>query len=106
LLKKDARFSLQVGQLAIQRILEGYGYELTGIDVIDAYNPFMTAAQTLGIPSEARADVLAIATKQPGAAFSDILIRQCSVDPQAWKAPTLATSTEQRTWTRRSSTRH
>ncbi|MGA8596034.1 MAG: hypothetical protein WB676_15060 [Bryobacteraceae bacterium] len=57
LLKKDARFSLQVGRLAIQRILEGYGYELTGIDVIDAYNHFMTAAQTLGIASQARADV-------------------------------------------------
>ncbi len=39
LLKKDARFCLEVGRLAIQRILEGYGYELTGIDVLDAYQP-------------------------------------------------------------------
>jgi hypothetical protein len=106
LLKKDARFSLQVGRLAIQRILEGYGYELIGIDVIDAYNHFMTAAQTLGIASEARAEVLAIATKQPGAAFSDILIRQCSVDPQACETRAAAITAEQRTWTRRSSTRH
>ena len=37
-LKKDARFSLEVGRLAIQRILEGYGYELTGIDVLDAFD--------------------------------------------------------------------
>ena len=80
LLKKDARFCLEVGRLAIQRILEGYGYELTGMDVIDAYNHFMSAAQTLGTASQARAAVLAMATKQPGAA-SDILIRQCSVDP-------------------------
>lgn len=87
LLKKDARFCLDVGRLAIQRILEGYGYELTGIDVMDAYDHFMAAAQTLGIASQARADVLAIATKQPEAAFSDILIRQCSFDPQAWEAP-------------------
>jgi hypothetical protein len=104
-LKKDARFCLQVGRLAIQRILEGYGYELTGIDVVDAYNHFMAAAQTLGIASQARADVLAIATKQPGAA-SDILISQCSVDPHACEAPGKAIITEQRTWTRRSSTRH
>ena len=105
LLKKDARFCLEVGRLAIQRILEGYGYELTGVDVMDAYDHFMAAAQTLGIASQARADVLAIATKQPEAAFSDILIRQCSFDPQAWEAPR-KTITEERTWTRRSPTRH
>ena len=73
----DARFCLEVGRLAIQRILEGYGYELTGMDVIDAYNHFMAAARTLGITPQACADVLAIATKQPGAA-SDILIRHAS----------------------------
>ncbi len=105
LLKKDARFCLEVGRLAIQRILEGYGYELTGVDVMDAYGHFMAAAQTLGIASQARADMLAIATKQPQAAFSDILIRQCSFDPQASIAPT-RTITEQRTWTRRSPARH
>jgi hypothetical protein len=79
-LQKDARFSLQVGWLAIQRILEGYGYELTGADVIEAYNHFMAAALRLGVGTRARADVLALAAKQPGAAFSDILIRQCSRD--------------------------
>lgn len=106
LLKKDARFCLQAGRLAIQRILEGHGYELTGADVIDAFNHFMAAAQTLEIASQARADMLAIATKQPGAAFSDILIRQCSLDRQVCEAPAKAIRTGQRTWTRRSTTRH
>jgi hypothetical protein len=105
LLQENARFCLEVGRLAIQRILEGYGYELTGMDVTDAYNHFMAAAQTLGIASQARAEVLVIATKKPGAA-SDILIRQCSVDPQAYEAPGSAITTERRTWTRRSPTRH
>ena len=86
-------------------MIEGYGYELTGMDVIDAYTRFMAAAQTLGIASQARADVLVIATKQPGAA-SDILIRRCSVDSRASEAPGRAITTEQRTWTRRSPTRH
>jgi len=36
LLRKDTRFCLEVGRLAIQRILEGYGYELTGIDILTA----------------------------------------------------------------------
>jgi hypothetical protein len=106
LLKKDTRFCLEVGRLAIQRILEGYGYELTGIVILDAYHHFMAAAQSLGIAAEARADVLAIAKKQPGAAFSDVLIRQCSLAPQVSEAPRKKIITEQRTWTRRSPTRH
>jgi len=104
LLKNDDRFSLEVGRLALQRMLEGYGYELTGMDVIDAYEHFMAAAQTLGIASEARADLLAMATKH-GGAVSDILIRHCSVDPQAYAPQPKATVTEQQTWTRRRSTR-
>ena len=108
LLNKDPRFCLQVGRLAIQRILEGYGYELTGIDVIDAYKHFMAAAETLGINSEARADVLAMVTKHTGAAFGDILARACSVDTQPYEAPTRAMTTKPRRWTRRTpaTTRH
>jgi len=98
-LLKDARFSLQVGRLAIQRILEGYGYEVTSADVIDAYNHLMAAALTLEVSSEACADILALAKKQPGAAFSDILIRRCCRDdPQAM--------TEQAIWTKRKPARH
>ena len=103
-LKKDVRFCLEVGQLAIQRIIEGYGYELTGIDVLDALNHYMAAAETLGITLQATADVLAMATKQPGTA-SDILIRQCSAVSQQRQAPARAITTVQRTWTRRSPTR-
>ena len=47
LLKKDARFSLEVGRLALERMLEGHGYELTGIDVIDAHNHFLASAMTV-----------------------------------------------------------
>jgi hypothetical protein len=103
-LKKDARFCLEAGRLAIQRILEGYGYELTGMDLIDAYNHFMAAAQALGIASQARADLLTVAMNQPGPA-SDILIRRCSMDPQA-SASVNTIITEHRTWTRRSLARH
>jgi len=102
LLEKDARFCMQVGRLAIERILEGYGYELTPTDVIDAYQHFMAAAQKLDVATQARDDVIAIATKakQDGGAFSDTLIRQCSPDPQA------AVAKEQRTWTKRNVTKH
>jgi hypothetical protein len=87
LLEKDARFCLRVGRLAIQRILEGYGYELTGGDVIEAHNHFMAAAGKLGVGEAARRDVLDIATKAKpdGAVFAEMLIRRCSPD-----APLLA----------------
>lgn len=104
-LGKDARFCLDVGRLAIQRSLEGYGYELTGIDILDAYDHYMAAAQTLGIASQAHADVLAMATEHPGP-VSDILVRQWSVELQGREAVARATAREQRTWTRRSRTRH
>jgi hypothetical protein len=81
LLEKDARFCLQVGRLAIQRMLQGYGYELTGADVIDAYRRFMAAAEKLGVAAQARNDVRAIAlkAKQGGAMFGDTLLRHCPV---------------------------
>jgi hypothetical protein len=52
---------------------------LTGIDVVGAHEHFMAAAETLGIAQQARADVLAIGTKQRGA-VSDILIRHCTLE--------------------------
>lgn len=100
LLNNDGRFSLEVGRLALQRMIEGYGYELTGIDVIGACKHFMAAAETFGIAAQARVDLLAMATKH-GEAVSDILIRHCSVDPQAYPPVTKARVTEQRKWTRR-----
>jgi hypothetical protein len=45
-----------------ERILEGYGYELTPTDVIDAYQRLMAAAQKLDIAVYARNDVLARST--------------------------------------------
>jgi hypothetical protein len=101
LVNKDAQFCLRIGRLAIERILEGYGYELTNIDVTAAYSHFMAAAGVLGIAAEARADVLAIATKQPRVAFSDILIRRCSLDPQECATPTKTIVMERPKWTRR-----
>jgi hypothetical protein len=85
LIEADARFCLKVGRLAIQRILEGYGYELTGLDVLDAYRHFLAAADRLGVAAHARSDVLAMARKaeQNGAVFSSLLIRECSPEVDA-----------------------
>jgi hypothetical protein len=101
LLEKDPRFCLQVGRLALEQILDGYGYELTSVDVTDAYQHFMAAAQKLDVVAQARSDALAIAmkAKQDGAAFGDTLIRQCSGDPPVGVAK------EQGAWARTAKTR-
>ncbi|HZT32985.1 MAG TPA: hypothetical protein VFA33_24065 [Bryobacteraceae bacterium] len=103
-LQKDTSFSLKVGHLALRRILEGYGYELTAIDVLDAFDHYIAAAQALGMDSQARTDVLAMATKHPGVA-GDILIRRCSMAPSERTAPTRTITTERRTWKRKNPTR-
>lgn len=81
LLEKDASFSFKVGRLAIERILSGYGYELTGRDVLEAYLHFMAAAQKLGVVSEARADIGAMLMKMSGGQFAEILMRQSGLQP-------------------------
>jgi hypothetical protein len=103
-LSKDVRFSLEVGRLDLQRMLDEYGYDLTGMDVVDAFNHHIAAAQTLGMASQARVDALAMATNKPGA-VSGILIRQCSVERHEREGPAKTITTERRTWTRRKPTR-
>jgi hypothetical protein len=81
LLERDPKFSFEAARLALRRIGNGYGYELTGLDVIGAFTHFMAAAQSLGIADEARAEVVGMARENPGT-FSDLLIRQCPVESQ------------------------
>jgi len=76
-LAKDAQFSLAVGRLAIQRILDGYGYELTSVDVNDACKHVMAAAHVRGVTSQAQAEMQTIAAERPGM-FRDLVVRQCS----------------------------
>jgi hypothetical protein len=80
LLENDARFCLLVGHRAIQRMLDGYGYDLIGDDVLDAYNHFMKAAEKLGVTNDARNNVLSMATsaERKGSPFAGVLIHRCS----------------------------
>jgi hypothetical protein len=81
LLGNDAQFSLEAGRLAVQRIIEGYGYELTGSDVMEACQHFLAAARNLGIAAEARAELLAMAAENP-TMFSDLLVAQATPKSQ------------------------
>ena len=81
----DPKWSLKIGRLAIQRLLDGQGYEPTDADAIEAFRHFMVAAERLGVADAATLDVLSLATaaKLKRGAFADTFLRQCSADPNA-----------------------
>lgn len=67
-----------VGRLALERLLQGYGYEVTFLDFLEAYRHFIAASEKLGLGDCAIRDALGMANeakaKQP-TAFADTLLR-------------------------------
>jgi hypothetical protein len=47
-LEKDPGFSMCIGLVALHWLIEGYGYEITGLDVLSALDYTMQAAAKLG----------------------------------------------------------
>ena len=76
--RKEPAFAMTVGRLALERLLQGHGYEITSLDVLDAYKHFVTAAAVLGLGASASADAMAMAKQarsaQPGP-LADALLR-------------------------------
>jgi len=54
-IEKDTGFSMCIGLIALHWLIEGYGYEITGLDVLSAYDYTMQAAEKLGEIDGARA---------------------------------------------------
>ncbi len=55
--EKRPVFAMESGIAALRWLTEGYGYEITGIDVLDAYAHTMTAAENAGRAKEALARI-------------------------------------------------
>jgi hypothetical protein len=69
---------MAAGRLALERLLQGYGYEVTSLDVVDAYQHFVAAAGRMGLAESAARDAteLANAAKaQPTKVLADALLR-------------------------------
>lgn len=75
---KDPTFAMEVGRLALERLLQGHGYEITSKDVLDAYRHFVAAAENLGLKESALRDSAALAnlaiSKQPSP-LADAVLR-------------------------------
>ena len=52
LVQKNPRFAMEAGCAALHWLVEGYGYEITGLDVRSAYDYTMKAAENAGCKSE------------------------------------------------------
>ena len=79
----EPRFAVEAGLAALRWLVEGYGYEITGIDYWAAYNHTMNAAGNAGCQSETLERIRKlIAGKVFGGRFvTEILGRDISLDP-------------------------
>ncbi len=67
-------FAAGVGMAAMRWLVEGYGYEITGADVLAAYTSLIAAATELGAADETREKVKGLlAMEQPPAFVSRVL---------------------------------
>lgn len=71
-------FSLAAGMAALRGIANGYGYDITGVDVLDAYAAVMLAAAAAGVgEAVVNADVRAlIAASRGGGEFVGRVLRR------------------------------
>jgi hypothetical protein len=51
---KNSEFAVEAGMTALRWLVEGYGYEVTSLDVSEAYSFTMKAAENAGIADETR----------------------------------------------------
>ena len=48
---KEPKFAMAAGLASLQWMARGYGYELTGMDVSQAYQAVMDAGRAMGLPN-------------------------------------------------------
>lgn len=75
---KQPAFAMAAGRLALERLLQGYGYEVTSLDVVDADQHFVAGAGRMGLAEPAARDATALANAakaQPTKLLADALLR-------------------------------
>ncbi|MAQ14970.1 MAG: hypothetical protein CMN30_09270 [Sandaracinus sp.] len=62
--EKNPTFALEAGMAALRWLVEGYGYEITGVDVLAAHSHTMKAAEHAGVAEETRARIRALVSRE------------------------------------------
>ena len=76
-LDKEPKFTLGVAMASLHWLAQGWGYEITGIDVHSAYDYAMKAAEKLDLAEKVRGEIIEIvdSAKSPGMFVKDVLGR-------------------------------
>ncbi len=61
---QNPEFAVEAGMAALRWLVEGYGYEITGLDVLNAYSQTMKAAENAGCRERTRARVQALVARE------------------------------------------
>jgi len=73
----EPAFALGAGLLALHWLVQGYGYEITGVDVWSAYSSTMKAAERIGMTAQVREKISTMVASAGGASFvARILVRE------------------------------
>jgi NAD(P)-dependent dehydrogenase (short-subunit alcohol dehydrogenase family) len=63
--EKNPAFALEAGMAALRWLAEGYGYEVTALDVSSAYTHTMTAAENIGRADDTRRRIHELLAREP-----------------------------------------
>ena len=76
-LEKEPKFTLGVAIASLQWLTEGWGYEITALDVYGAYDYAMKAAEIMGVEEQVRKDIHEIVNRNASAStfVKDVLRR-------------------------------
>lgn len=69
LAEKQPAFAVGAGLLALHWLVEGYGYEITGADVLAAYSATLKAAEEEGSVPETRERIRKVVEREPAGGF-------------------------------------
>ncbi|MEZ4361620.1 MAG: hypothetical protein R3B48_15645 [Kofleriaceae bacterium] len=61
---KNPAFAIEAGMAALRWLVEGYGYEITGMDVLNAYSYTMKAAQNAGCAEQTQQRVRELVARE------------------------------------------
>ena len=62
--EKNPQFALETGMAALHWLVEGYGYEITSLDVHSAYSHTMKAAENAGLAEKTQERIRALVAKE------------------------------------------
>jgi hypothetical protein len=74
--EKEPTFALGAGLLALHWLVKGYGYDITGFDVMDAYRASLAAAERLGCVAEVTQQMRQLIATEPPGGFVTKLLRR------------------------------